>query len=358
MKNFFISLTAIGAICATAKSALPQPTPPVIPTVSGANADANVAWDANTGVFTYSYLVANSSASIGLLDHFIIDITTTTGGVPLSSAGLANSATGYIQNISQLNIQKLGTSIVPVGFISQPSGWSAGIDADGGASWSWSALTAAEIAPGRSMSGFVMQSPGIPGMRRFDVAAYFEPGLFFPTNEDDPDDVQLAANAKANAAALTCMVKGMTVGPVSPPSLTDSAQLVDFLISLKHQAASAGWLRGKEFIDRLDDKLEQAKKDISGKRDSAARDNLRQFIAMLEELRKKEAEERLDHNDGRRHDRDRDGDRDKDHDRHDREPFANNNAYQMLKADAEFILSKLPKKTRDDDDRDSKRDHH
>lgn len=327
-----------------------QSLPPGLPTVDSARADAVVTFDTKTGVFSYSYRVANSTASAGSLDHFYIDISTTSN-IILTSSGLVNSATGYAatQKISELNARTLAGSIVPVGLASQPAGWIVGLDADMHAFWS-SDLNASEIAPGQSINGFSMQSPAIPGIRRFDVGAYFEPGLFYPGIDEVATDTEaLKITNQENAAALACLFKGMTIGPVSPPSLKDVAELLGFLAGQKEQAAGLGWIRGDEYIKNLDEKLEQAQKALADKHDLEARKKLEQFIQKIEDQRR--AQTHRHHGGGDDHGQgdDRDGWRRDEGDK----TFLSGNAYYLLKPNAEYILSKLPKKPGEGDDRGS-----
>jgi len=335
----------------TARDCWAQPLPPGFPTVNGASADVSVNWDSGTGILTYSYSVINSTGSVGALENFAVDITTTAGEFPLSAAGLINSATGYslAQKITEANESALGASIIPIGFISQPSGWAATITSDGGASWFWGTLTAGKISPGQSMSGFVMQSRGVPGIRRFDVSAYCESGVNSPGIDEVATDAEaLQITNQENAAALACFFKGMTIGPVSPPSLTDPVKLIDFLSSQKEQAASMGWLRGDEFVRELDKKLEQAKLALVQNKLGKARKRLEQFIKLLKDQRQKQQEDAREHKRG-------EGERDENGDHKNAESFLNDNAFFLLKVNAEFIISQLPAKPTDEsgDDRDS-----
>ncbi len=323
-----------------------QSLPPGLPTVNGARADAVVAFDTKTGIFSYSYQVVNSTASIGSLDHFYVDISTTSN-IILTSSGLVNSAAGYAaaQKISELNAQALAGSIVPVGLVSQPAGWIVGLDADRHASWS-SDLNASEIPPGQAKSGFSMQSPAPPGIRRFDVGAYFEPGLFFPGIDEVATDTEaLQITNQENAAALACLFKGMTIGPVSPPSLTDAGELLGFLAAQKEQAAALRWIGNREFINELDEKLDQAKNALSQGKPFKARKKLEEFIQKLDERRKEQLK--------RQHEASGEGREEREEHSEDDRKFINDNAFYLLKPNAEYILTKLPKKTEGEDDRDS-----
>ncbi|NNN06475.1 MAG: hypothetical protein HKL90_11290 [Elusimicrobia bacterium] len=103
----------------------------------------------------------------------------------------------------------------------------------------------------------------------------------------------------------------MTVGPTQPLSLTDIGQLLDFLASLKHQAVSLGWIYGPGsdgIVQSLDAKLTAAKASAASGDDKTAINQLNAFINELQAQRGK---------------------------------HLNDNAFYLLQANAQFILSKL-----------------
>ncbi len=288
-----------------------QSLPPGTPVVTGAEVDASVTVDPDAGIFTYSFSVTNSSSSVGSLTNFDVDIATTAGGIPLSSDGLTNSATGYLHLISMNNVAELGASIIPVGFKSQPLGWKGSVDSEGLAGWFPGLSPAVKIAPGHSMGGFVIASRGVPGIRIFAVSSFVDPAVLFPVTGDESDEEMIRINAQAEAAARASGFNGMTIGPVSPPSLTDPVQLLDFLISLKHQAASRDWFFGPGaagIVKSLDAKLDAAKESAGRGDNRAAANQLEAFINGLDAQKGK---------------------------------HLNDNAYFLLKPNAQFIIGKL-----------------
>ena len=131
------------------------------------------------------------------------------------------------------------------------------------------------------------------------------------------------------------------VGP-STFTFTDAPSAIDRLISLKHQSVSLGWLRGDEFIKKLDKKLDQAKKALSKNKPFQARKKLEQFIKALDEQRKEQMK--------RQHEASEKGkEKREEHAREDKR-FINDNAFFLLKVNAEFIVSKLPAKPKDKDE--------
>ncbi|OGR97712.1 MAG: hypothetical protein A2V88_03470 [Elusimicrobia bacterium RBG_16_66_12] len=118
---------------------------------------------------------------------------------------------------------------------------------------------------------------------------------------------------------------------------------MDRLISLKHQVASLGWLGNAKFVLQLDKRLDQAKAALARDKKKLARVRLSQFVHELEKAHKDHGDDRHDkHEDGR--DKNKGDDRDK--------KFVNDDAFQLLKINAEFIMAKLPAKAKDKDEED------
>lgn len=148
------------------------------------------------------------------------------------------------------------------------------------------------------------------------------------------------------------------VTPDIDPSNTTPAGLIGRLVSLKHQAVGQSWIGGRDFIEDLDEKLDQAKRDLGNGDGSRARHPLREFIRQLDEQHREEEEKRREEHE-EREGREGRGDHHKDRERHSRrEKFLNDSAFFLLKVNAEYILSKLPKPHDEDDhEREEKRPH-
>ncbi len=336
-KQFVPAMFLPFLLCAAPlKSTAASPAPPEL---KGAAVGATVAYNSITGTFQYDYEVSNSSESTGRITSFSLDITTTPGVYPPSN-GLSNTATGYLSISSDFNAQKLTTQILPVGIAASPARWNCGIDSDGTVTWAQNPLSPAglAIAPASSLSGYALSSHAPPGIRRFKVEAYVDLTLYFPGIDDLPEDQIAQAVAAQNAARAAAMFSGVTIGPVAPPSLTDVSSLLASLIALKHQAAGLGWLGGDEFVVELDARLDQAAHALARDKKKLARVRLGQFIHDLSKAResRREAEDRR----GDRHGKDKHGRR---------ERFVSTTGFQLLAANAELIISKLPNEVEDDD---------
>jgi|GEM_PF-6037651 len=301
------------------------PAPPIL---KGSGADVAISLDPATGVFRYEYAVSNSSTSTGEITAFHVDITTTSGVLPRST-GLVNTATDYLALTSNANLTNLGESVVPVAIVNSPSRWDSDINSNGSVGWFANPMPPAgkNILPGATISGYVISSYGPPGVRHFFVRAMYDPTLYFPGIDSLPEDQVDQAMAAQNAAASAASASGLTVGPVSLPISSDAGQLIAALIALKHQAAAQGWLCGAQFIDDLDKTLDRANDAYTKKLFPETRGELQSFIAQLSERRRIQPPEFWKWP----------GDR-----RHDDRPRVTNNAFSLLAANAEYILTKIP----------------
>jgi len=156
------------------------------------------------------------------------------------------------------------------------------------------------LRPGKFLEGFSFQSRGIPGI----VTSYnqgYVPHRWYP--EGMAVDEDLPPKWPENS------VQKKTIGPVHPPpEPVDGVSFIDRIISLKHQAFQLGWITNAGIKNSLDQKLDNAKKKLQQKMNNAAKNILFAFINELEAQRGKHLDD---------------------------------NAFYLLKVNAEFLISKL-----------------
>ncbi|MBI2891533.1 MAG: hypothetical protein HYY13_12215 [Nitrospirae bacterium] len=117
------------------------------------------------------------------------------------------------------------------------------------------------MAPGSSESGFGFQADGLPGIVRCDLVGERRvdydggPGDY-STDEinRDFDAVYEALRAqfpdkKSNAVVKQCL------GPVPPPIPFDPAKYVEYILDLKNQSLTLGWIKDAAVSDELGGKL-------------------------------------------------------------------------------------------------------
>lgn len=154
------------------------------------------------------------------------------------------------------------------------------------------------IKPGNSLSGFSFESKSPPGVVEF-LAGGFARLL---TTEEEPE-----SSFPPGHSVFDDFFKGKTIGPVA---VTDSSAdgLIDRLISLKDSMSGYGWITNQGIINSLNVKLNAAKESIAKGNNKTASNQLNAFINELEAQKGKQV---------------------------------NENAWALLKANAEFLINKL-----------------
>lgn len=248
-----------------------------------ATATVSVLINSTDGRLEYIYDVHNSSSSERAITSFRVQID-----VPVSSFTATGPASwdSFSCCIRDEN-RRLASNIV-VG------GWLYGEESS-------------QIRPGATLPGFKIAGQSVPGIKRFFV----ESNSATVVPDAEPGD-------QAEADALTELTDffndssaGITLGPEPLPSSIDPASLVDRLITFKHQSASLGWITGSGasgIVKSLDAKLDAAKAAVARGQNKAAVNQLNAFIKELQAQRAK---------------------------------HINDNAFLLLKTNAEFIIGKL-----------------
>ncbi len=163
------------------------------------------------------------------------------------------------------------------------------------------------IQPGVSLSGFGVKARSLPAIKRFFVEGF--------TQNDIPDgefsEEELHGEVGELVDFFNNTFSGHTLGPDAIPEVITPEALIERLIALKHQAASLDWFFGPGaagIVKSLDAKLNAAK-DSAGRGNKAAAAN--QLGAFINELNAQKGK------------------------------HLNDNAYFLLKPNAQFIIGKL-----------------
>ncbi|MBI5188983.1 MAG: hypothetical protein HZA07_08000, partial [Nitrospirae bacterium] len=77
-------------------------------------------------------------------------------------------------------------------------------------------------------------------------------------------------------------IVGKTNGPTVPPADIKPIEIFNYVIDLKHQAFSLGWITNKGIENSLDVKLDNAKKKLEQGNNTAAKNILNAFINEVE----------------------------------------------------------------------------
>jgi len=170
--------------------------------------------------------------------------------------------------------------------------------------WDWHGDSG--LKPGRSWLVGAIESNGLPAI----VNAYFQGKtkrsvLAFP---DEGPGYELTLQLMQLRTFPFNRVARKTIGPVSPPASFVALSFLDTLISYKHQALALGWISNEGIANSLDQKLENARKQLEHGNDKAAKNMLEAFLNEVEAQKDK---------------------------------HLTSEAYALLKFNAEYLISKL-----------------
>lgn len=292
-----------------------------------------VSYESESGIYTYNYTVANPSSNTGAIDDIDIDIKKPADSVTLSREGLKYGQ-GYLRSSSEDIFARSTVPLIPVG-LSAPKNWIAGLSVRGTAGWG-AKKEVSRIYPGSFMSGFEMNSRGLPGIRQVTILPYFKQT---PVPEATKENLE---RLKAIRKKITFTTK--TIGPTAPPADFKPIPFLDYIISLKHEAYKFGWIiQGRDddkdkyedeeegIMKSLDKKLEKAKAELVKGDAREAIEKLKSFIHEVEALYKEGKEEKHEKEEGHSH--------------------ITSEAYALLKYNAVYLIEKLGGEWKDKNDK-------
>lgn len=166
-----------------------------MPTLQGVKVETRVSYDTGENIYTYAYTVHNGAGSTGVISDINIDMVSDSMGfndsiiqkLYMRYVGTTMVSFNEIKARMEPLLLPPGGQLIPYG-ADAPDGWSAGLTRDGYASLA--ALDrAVEIAPGTSMSGFRLFSPGVPVIREMIIVPWWVPVF----SEEPGEELQEAA---------------------------------------------------------------------------------------------------------------------------------------------------------------------
>ena len=183
----------------------------------------------------------------------------------------------------------------------------------------YSAYSSEDISPGNSLSGFFVTTTALPGI----VRSWTQGDHPLPSV---PESAAQATCGPPDPYSSDDNVILKTVGPDILPKNLTPVQLLTRLISLKEQAFQLGWITNAGVANSLDAKLNEAKKKLQEGQTQVTVNLLKSFILDLEAQHQGQTGQGQGASTGnaqtsRKH--------------------VTDNAYYLLKPNAEFILYKL-----------------
>lgn len=251
-----------------------------IPILKDVRVVSSVEFNKNTKLYRYSYEVSNPSINTGQIRNVQIDISKPSSGEALSAEGLViqlgldrdgimltSTFKEELTNMSSL----MKIPLLPVG-IQPPFGWGGNITVIGTVSWG-SDGKKYRIMPGQSLDSFVIISRGIPFIRDVSI----KPAWVLVVEDVTEEDIK-----KSEEIEKQITFKGKTIGPTAPPSDFKPLDFLNYIIDLKHQSTSLGWITNKGIENSLDVKLDNAKKKLEQGNIVAAKNILNAFLNEVE----------------------------------------------------------------------------
>ena len=266
----------------------------------------SISFNSSSGTFTYLFQVTSASSSVQVLNKLILVTldAKTSGGGTISQVFTPINITNWKETVGAAN--GLHTNIInwfPIHTKSENDP---------------ELPPSHDLQPGQSANNLGLVSGFLPGPTTFYAQGWVKP----PTQDEIDAKLSLPPAGEPSGKQLQSVYPGarpigqnsfhdITIGPMQSPAGLTPAALVDRLASLKHQALTLGWISGPGadgVVQSLDAKLTAAKAALARGDVKAAEGQLTAFINELEAQRGK---------------------------------HLNDDAYFMLKANAQFILAKL-----------------
>lgn len=251
-----------------------------IPVLKNVQIKAEIGYDSGLQIFTYTYTVTNPLNSTGGITDIQIDISIPTGGRNVSSEGLTisygiNRRGVLLTRSFEEELSTLGSSlkkpVVPVG-TRTPDHWGSYISVAG--TVGWGSKGEYDIMPGKSLTGFVIFSRGLPAIRSVEMRPFWVLSVKGYVTEEDVE--------KSKQIKEQITFKGKTIGPTAPPADFKPIAFLSYIISLKEEAFTLGWIKNKGIENSLDVKLENARKKLEAGDTKTARNILHAFINEVE----------------------------------------------------------------------------
>lgn len=243
----------------------------------------------NDGYFTYNYEIHNSRTNDGRITIIDIDIQRGPGKTDLRTDGLPTQQRCHIST-------DIIRTVAPVGMESPPN-WICGVGTSKKAYWGARDYPY-HILPGQSLSGMILTSYGLPGIRDMTVMPLIKNSIYPNIEKYAVDMDELRKVMMQDRERLS--FKGITVGPTFPPENFKPLEFLDYLVSLKKQAYYQGWIieknekiKGREENDKetgimnsLDKKLEHIRAELMRGDTRGAMNGLKSFMNEVSALYK------------------------------------------------------------------------
>ena len=294
---------------------------PPLPFLRNVLVTSSVSLDRVSGIYTYRYTIENGLISAGRIISFEIDISRDSSGALLDSSGL-QFRNARLEATYRQAVAGLGDQVIPVSFPSLPMYCDAGVTFRRTIDFFRPLIDA-----GQRVSGYVVNSRGVPGIRGFIASPRFEVNDYYPRVDEVSNPDSLADEIDRDREAVK--YRGLTVGPTAPPANFVTLTFLDTLLSYTRQSAQLGWL-GRDRDDDCDDderpddgvvrnienRLQKARRELVRGDSVKARKELVKLVRKVDRLQRR-------------------GER-----------IMTSEAYALLKYNTEYLIERLPERRR------------
>lgn len=203
------------------------------------------------GEYTYSYMVKSGASNIGIIEIIHLDISLPYVNFPLADTLASSPCYDKDMNLRHVVPPPEGKPFVPV-VAYCPGDWFSMLENRKGYLVWGAGYT--PIKPGDVVPGFMVKSPGLPGIRTMD----FKPVTVDPDADGSVTWDQIDALHKQ----VTYRVK--TIGPTAPPvdAMGYQTVFIDTLMGYVTESQTLGWLTDPAFAAALTAKLEAVKAEM------------------------------------------------------------------------------------------------
>jgi hypothetical protein len=221
-------------------------------------------------IYNYNYILINPNTNKNFLRHLDIYIPKNPNGKKLQWENLS-----YGKSYFQYSSESKKDKVVPVG-LDGPEGWSYGLgeDENGKGFAGFGSMDGYEILPGYSLRGLILMSYGLPGLKDAELIPAID---YDNLSEEYWENVELTSQLKESLVHRT-----KTVGPTAPPAEFDPIAFIDYILSLRVESSSLGWITNKGIEQSLDRKLQNAKKDLLKGNEKSAINTLEALVNDVE----------------------------------------------------------------------------
>ncbi|MGI0015221.1 MAG: hypothetical protein ACREBU_17540, partial [Nitrososphaera sp.] len=251
-----------------------------LPYLNSISVTATVAFDQQTSIYTYRYLISNGSSSQGAVAAFDLVITRSFLSVNFDTTGLKFKRP-WMEDSFRNIYPVLANRIIPVGFPSTPAYWSGLLGNAGIASFFGDGRN--DILPGQNLDGFIMASKGLPGIRTFTARPRYDPNDFYPSVDDVSEEEAEQIAAQVDSDYVRLPFRGKTVGPIAPAAMFDAIDFLDTLISYTNQSLALGWIANQLTADKYEGHFNTARTRLQQTNIAAARAELQTVLQEVEQ---------------------------------------------------------------------------